>query len=200
MLKINELTENTPLKVVEVTNHVEFDVFLDPKPISGKIEKKETEIEEYKRIQIKIFTDGEISKIGEDQIEEIDEYYIGKKKYQYDVDTLKYIWYFFKNHNYVITYTIASEPMKIGNIHGWFDIIKDVSIYLKDVKDKNALREAKKIIKAIRNHNNSVNYSSLLEMTLSSREGISKYDYEKIIDNVYSFKKSSWIKWTFFDV
>lgn len=81
--------------------------------------------------------------------------------------------------------------MKIGNIHGWFDIIKDVSIYLKDVKDKNALREAKKIIKAIRNHNNSVNYSSLLEMTLSSREGISKYDYEKIIDNVYSFKKSS---------
>ena len=191
MLKINELTENDPLKAIEVTDHVEFEIFLDPKPTIESIEKSEKEIEEYKRIQTKIFTDGDISKISEEKIKEIDEYYIGKKKYQYDVDTLKSKDIYFKNHSYVIVYTIASEPMQFGSIHGWFDIIKDVSIYLKDVKDKKALKEAKKIIKAIKNHNNSVNYDSLLEMMISTRERIVKYDYEKIIDNVYCFKKEA---------
>ena len=49
MLKINELTENDSLKATEVTDHAEFEIFLDPKPTIGNIEKSEKEIEEYKR-------------------------------------------------------------------------------------------------------------------------------------------------------
>lgn len=189
-MKINELKENEPLKVEEASFHIEFSAFINPKPIFGVEEdKEEIEIDEYDRIKTKVFTDGEIEKISEVQIENIDEYYIGRKRYQYGVDTKKTKDIYLKNYSYVITYLIASEPMQIGTLHGWFDIIKDVKIYLKDTKDKKALKEAKKVIKAIQNHNNSVNYDSLLEMMFSSREPI-KYDCEEIDENVYSLRKT----------
>ena len=181
MIKINELSLNEPLKVEEATCHIEFIAFLDPKPRLNQNQKAGTEIKEFKRIQTKIFTDGEILKLGGEKIEEIDEYYIGKKKYQYDVDTLKTKEIYFKNYSYIITYLLANEPMQVGSIHGWFDVIKNISIYLKD---------AKKVIEAIRNCNNNVNYNSLLGMLFSQQKENSRYEYEKMIDNVYSLKKS----------
>lgn len=190
MIKINELSLNEPLKVEEATCHIEFIAFLDPKPRLNQNQKAGTEIKEFKRIQTKIFTDGEILKLGGEKIEEIDEYYIGKKKYQYDVDTLKTKEIFFKNYSYIITYLLANEPMQVGSIHGWFDVIKNISIYLKDAKDKKALKEAKKVIEAIRNCNNNVNYNSLLGMLFSQQKEAPRYEYEKMTENVYTLKKS----------
>lgn len=117
------------------------------------------------------------------------EIYRIKRKYQYYVDTLKTKNIYFKNHSYVITYLIANEFMTVGNVCGWFDIVKDVSIYLKNPKDKKALKCAKQAIREIENHSNSVDYSSLFGMLFSQEKGLHKFETEKISKNVYNLKK-----------
>ena len=81
--------------------------------------------------------------------------------------------------------------MTIGNIRGWFGVVKEVSIYLKNPKDKKALKCAKQAIREIENHNNNVDYSSLFGMLVSQGKGLQKFETEKISKNVYSLKKQS---------
>ena len=57
-MKIKELKENEPLEVIEVTNHMEIPPV--PGRAIGRSYKKE--ILEEKKIQMRIFTDGEIEK------------------------------------------------------------------------------------------------------------------------------------------
>ena len=56
-MKFIELKEHEPLEVIEVTKHIVFPKF--PNPTTGKRDK-ETDTVEDKRIQMIIFTDGEI--------------------------------------------------------------------------------------------------------------------------------------------
>lgn len=187
-MKFIELKENEPLEVIEITYHMVIPRV--PNPYTGKREVESDTVED-KRIQMRIFTDGEIEKQTEETSQNIEEYYIGKKKYQYDVDTLKIKNIYFKNHSYVITYIIANEIMTIGNVTGWFSVIKDVSIYLSNPKDKKALKCAKQVIREIANHNNSVDYSSLFGMLFSRGKGLQKFETEEISKNVYSLKKQN---------
>ena len=187
-MKFTELKEQEPLEVVEATKHMVIPKV--PNPTTGKIDMKPRSVEN-KKIQMIIFTDGEIAKESEEVTQNIDEFYIGKRKYQYDVDTLKTKNIYFKNHSYVITYLIANEFMTVGNVHGWFDVIKEVSIYLQNSKDKKALKSAKKAIREIANHNNNVDYSSLFGMLFSKGKEFQKFETEKISKNVYSLKKQS---------
>ena len=162
-MKIRELKENEPLKVIEVTKHLTV-------PTSpGKIDE-ETKVIEDERIKTIIFTDGEIEKQTEEASQNIEEYYIGKSKYHMTVDTLETKNIYFKNHSYVITYLLAKEFMIKGHVRGWFDVIKDVSIYLENGKDKKALREAKKFIKQINECNDYTNYLSIWGLQLPQDE------------------------------
>ena len=181
-MKLQELKENEPLKVVEVSLHL-------PKPDFNFKKNSNQETIEIKQIQTKIFTDGEIAKENEEVSESIEEYYIGKKKYEPCVDTLKTKNIFFKNHNYIITYLIVQEWKTIGNIRGWFGITKDISIYLKNPKDKEALKNAKQVIKEIQKHNSSSDYSSIFKMFCSQERKLEQFENEKISENVYSLKK-----------
>ena len=175
-MKIMELKENEPLKVIEVSRRC--------KPRSLNLG-----VVEWKRIQMKVFTDGEI--VCEDEVisQNIDEYYIGKAKYPYDVNTLKSKNVYFKNHSYVVTYVIAEEFMKKGNIGGWFDVVKDVSVYLENSKDRKALKMAKQVIREIENLNRSVDYSSVFTIFLSPRKSNEGFESEKISGNVYCLRK-----------
>ena len=173
-MKIKELKENEPLEVIEVTNHMEIPPV--PGRAIGRSYKKE--ILEEKKIQMRIFTDGEIEKQTKETSQNIDEFYIGKSKYQYDVDTLKTKNIYFKNHSYVIVYIIM----------GWFDVIDKVSVYLKNPKDKKALKSAKQVIREISYRNASVNYSSIPSM-LVCKDRESDFETKKITKDVYSFKK-----------
>ena len=181
-MKFKELKENEPLEVIEVSRHLELPTFE---------QKRETipDIIELKQIQMRIYTDGEIEKETEETSEKIADYYIGKNKYQHGVDTLKTKNIFLRNHSYVITYLIANEWMKVGNIRGWFDVIKEVSIYLENPKDKKALKSAKQAIKQIANYNNSVDYSSLFRMLFSQRKGLETFETKEISKNVYTLRK-----------
>ena len=80
--------------------------------------------------------------------------------------------------------------MTIGNITGWFDIVKEVSVYLENIKDKKALREAKRVIKEINNLNSHTDYSSLFGMILSQPTKSERFETEEISRNVYTLKKT----------
>lgn len=170
-MKIQELKEDNPLTIIEVTDHV----------LSAN--------DEWERIYMRVFTDGEISKESEEKVESIDEYYFGKQKYKCGVDTLKSKNIYFKNHNYVITYLIAQEWTTVGNIHGWFDIIKDISIYMKNPKDRKTLKTVKQVIRQNEERIRSVDYSSLLAMLAGQRKGFETFEPEKISENVYNLKR-----------
>ena len=179
IMKIRELKENEPLKVTRVTYH--FPAW--PDPSTGKVDKDAKPIED-ERIKTIIFTDGEIEKQTEETFQSIEEYYIGKSKYHMTVDTLETKNIYFKNHSYVITYLLAKEFMIKGHVRGWFDVIKDVSIYLENGKDKKALREAKIFIKQINECNDYTNYLSSWGLQLPEYE-----ELEKISKNAYTLKK-----------
>ena len=169
-MKIQELKEDSPLAIIEVIDHV----------LSAN--------DEWKRIYMSVFTDGEILKESEEKVESIDEYYFGKQKYKCSVDTLKSKNIYFKNHNYVITYLITQEWTTVGNIHGWFDIIKDISIYMKNPKDRKTLKTVKQVIRRNEERIRSVDYSSLLAMLAGQRKGFETFEPEKISENVYNLK------------
>ena len=177
-MKIRELKENEPLKVIEVTKHLTV-------PTSpGKIDE-ETKVIEDKRIKTIIITDGEIEKQTEETTQDINEFYIGKSKYQMTVDTLKIKNIYFKNHSYVVTYLLAKEFRAIHNGGGWLDVIKDVSIHLENKNDKKALREAKRFIKKIYECNDYTNYLSIWGLQLPEDERL-----EKISKNAYTLKRT----------
>lgn len=177
-MKIRELKENEPLKVIEVTKHLTV-------PTSPVKENEKSKVIEDEHIKTIIFTDGEIEKQTEEASQSIDEYYIGKSKYHMTVDTLETKNIYFKNHSYVITYLLAKEFMVKGHVRGWFDVIKDVSIYLENGKDKKALREAKRFIKQINECNDYTNYLSSWGLQLPQDEGL-----EKISKNAYTLKRT----------
>lgn len=183
-MKIRELKENEPLKVTRVTYH--FPAW--PDPSTGKVDKDAKPIED-KRIKTIIITDGEIEKQTEETTQDINEFYIGKFKYQMTVDTLKIKNIYFKNHSYVITYLLAKEFMVKGSVGGWFDIIKDVSIHIENKKDIKALREAKKVIKEINNLNSHTDYSSLFGMILSQPTKSERFETKEISKNIYTLKR-----------
>ncbi len=180
-MKFKELKEHKPLKVVEVTNHILFQPFVTSEDLPPRVSEK-------KQIQTRVFTDGQIEKESEETSKEIEEYYIGKKKYKYDVDTLKSKKIYLKNHTYAITCLIAKEYMTVGNVTGWFDVIQDISIYLENPKDKRALKKVKQVISQISNRNSSVDYSSLFGMFFSRSENKEKLEYEEVSKNVYKLK------------
>lgn len=184
-MKIRELKENESLEVTRVTYH--FPAW--PDPSTGKVDKDAKPIED-KRIKTIIFTDGEIEKQTEETTQDINEFYIGKSKYQMTVDTLKIKNIYFKNHSYVITYLLAKEFMVKGSVGGWFDIIKDVSIHIENKKDIKALREAKKVIKEINNLNSHTDYSSLFGMILSQPTKSERFETKEISKNAYTLKRT----------
>ena len=181
-MKFQELKEDEPLKLVEISEYFKM-------PPVDSNEQNNPNIIEYKIVQMKVFTDGEISKDGEKTSKNINEYYIGKKKYQCDILNTKDV--FFKNYSYVITYLLAKEMRSIGNVTGWFDIIKDVSIYLENLKDKKSLKKAKQAIKEIQNSINSVNYSSLFSMLFSQRKISNDFEINELTKNIYSLKTNN---------
>lgn len=148
----------------------------------------ETEYDDVK-VETKIYTDGDVVQIGESEEENISEYYIDGKKYTHQVDKLKRTKVYLENHSYAVVYTLGEEFVTVGRVSGWFKLVKDVQIYLKDKRDLTAMKKAKKTIEMIREHNSSVNYNSLLGMLLSNDNRPRKLEYEKYNKNVYTLKK-----------
>lgn len=181
-MKIRELKENESLEVIEVTmkpNNTDiFDSVLS-----------DSDTGEYSRIKMRILTDGEIERQTEEISQDINEFYIGENKYQFDVNTLKTKKLYFKNYSYIIIYLVSTEYRLFGTIPRKFDIVNDISIYLKNEKDKNALICAKQMIKDFVISNNNLDNFHLFAMALSQTDGTARLDINKISKNIYTLKK-----------
>lgn len=182
-MKIRKLKENEPLEVIEVTmksdNTDIFDSVLS-----------DFDTVEYSRIKMRILTDGEIERQTEETSQDINEFYIGKNKYQFDVNTLKTKKLYFKNYSYIIAYLVSTEYRQFGTIPRKFDIVNDVSIYLKNEKDKNALICAKQMIKDFVISNNSSDNFHLFATALSQTDGLERLDINEISKNIYTLKRT----------
>lgn len=176
-MKYQILSENQPLEMTEVTEVVRIPSCLGKN--LGTIENTQ--------IQNIIFTDGILKK--EDYATEtpIEEYKIRDKRYNYHVDTLKTKNVYLEDYSYVVKYTVAREFTRVGNIGGWFNVIRDVNIYLKNPKDKEALKKAKKTIKMIQYRLSQVDYSSIFNMIMyrDSKE----FQFEQARNNIYTLKR-----------
>lgn len=140
------------------------------------------------KIETKIYTDGEIVEVSEPVIEPITEYYIGKERYTNNLSKKKTRTIQLKNHTYAVVYTLAEEYLTIGNIRGFFKVVKEVKVYVHSKKDLKAIKQARKTMNMIAEGNRSVDYSSLLTM-LASPRAPRTMEYEEQVDNVYILKK-----------
>ena len=93
------------------------------------------------------------------------------------------------DYSYAITYLISSEWTRFGNIGGWFEVIRDITIYLKDINDRKALQEAKKIIKMIEKYSKRVNFSSFRKYLSTSIVEANDHGFEGVKKNIYILKR-----------
>lgn len=138
------------------------------------------------KIETKIYTDGVIERIDEPVVTSIKEHFIDGKKYTHKVDKMKRTTIHLKDYTYAVVYTIGEEFMQLDNICGNFRVTKLSEIYLKDRRDRIALRKAKKTMSMVANNNRSINTTSLLSYVLSQPQQIIEYEKQ---DNVYTLKR-----------
>jgi len=133
-MKIKELKDNENIEIIKVSKHINT-----PDRVTIEIPLIETQM----------ITDGLVEVDEKQKEESIENYCINGKKYDYYVDTLKTQNVSLKNHSYVIVYLTAYEYVTTQGKTLWIPIIKDMSVYLSDLKNKKALRQVRQVISHI---------------------------------------------------
>ena len=91
------------------------------------------------------------------------------------------------NHSYVIKVLTQLEFRRFNRVAGLFEIIKDVEVYLKDKKDKEALRNIKKTLNLI--YGQKGNYLSIFDVLFARRVDNQDIEYERNDLNIYQLVK-----------
>lgn len=172
---MKELNSTESFELLEVIKHI--------KVPNAPGKTGNNKIIEHVVIQTVVYTDGIIADMFDESVKDIEEYYIGETKYE-DVDTLKLKKVLLKDYTYIVVYTIANEKSTVGNVSGYFDIIKNVNIYLKNINDVVALKKARDLIESMQVVSKKVDYSSLTNFVLSSNT-CQLNSYEEVVPKVY---------------
>ena len=92
---------------------------------------------------------------------------------------------YLKNYTYAIVLNIGREAFYNGKVGGVINCIKNISIYLRNLNDKDALKTAKKVIKQIRQAN-----SEHIDFSMNSllREENNDFIFNVLDENVYFAK------------
>ena len=154
-MRICELKDK-PLKVYEVYDNK---VLLAPVYLAGVGQLCNPVFVEDKIIHMQVITDGIIQDESEEEIDTISEYYIGGKRY--NVNTYKSKKVTFKDYSYVIVFLLANEFSQVEKEAAWFDMVKEVTIYVKDLDDKEAIKKAKNVINKINGYENGVYFNEV---------------------------------------
>lgn len=126
---------------------------------------------------IKIITDGFI-----DSYNDISEKYENCSKNDIVRTTNLYL----KNYTYAIVLNIGRKAFYYGKVGGVVDCIKNITLYLRNLNDKEALKTAKQVIKQIRQANSEhIDFS----MNYLLREENNDFIFNVLDENVYSAKK-----------
>ena len=93
---------------------------------------------------------------------------------------------YLKNYTYAIVLYIGRDAFYNGKVGGVIDCIKNISIYLRNLNDKEALKTAKEIIKQIRQANSEHKDFSMNSLL---REENKDFIFNVLDENVYFAKK-----------
>ena len=102
------------------------------------------------------------------------------------IDILRTTNLYLKNYTYAIVLTTNLESFDNGKVGGVIDCIKNISIYLRNLNDKEALKTAKEVIKQIRQANSEhkdFSMNSLLQ------EENNDFIFGVLDENIYSVRK-----------
>ena len=160
-MKIYELKDGIPLKQIQKIYKLE---------IFGQV------VEDIS-YDTKIITDGFID--SNNDISEIYDYYSKD-------DIVRTTNLYLKNYTYAIVLNIGRESFYNGKVGGVIDCIKNITLYLRNLNDKEALKTAKKVIKQIRQANSEYKDFSMNSLL---REENSEFLFDVLDENVYSVKK-----------
>ena len=125
----------------------------------------------------KIITDGFID--SNNDISEIYDYYLKD-------DIVRTTNLYLKNYTYAIVLTIGRESFYNGKVGGVIDCIKNITLYLRNLNDKEALKTAKEVIKQIRQANSEYKDFSMNSLL---REDNNDFIFDVLDENIYSAKK-----------
>lgn len=143
------------------------------------------------RMHMKVFTDGEIESVDESVSKKIDNISV-LDRYNNGSSTFRTSTIHLKNHTYAVVYVIAKEFLRFANGRGggWYDVVKDVTVYTTNKRDLQALRKANKTIKMVAMNQKSINYGTMLDRMLHGEDEQSKVlEYEKADKYVFTLKK-----------
>ena len=160
-MKIYELKDGCQLKLIQKIHKLE---------IFGQ------DVEDIS-YDIKIITDGFID--SNNDISEIYDYYSKD-------DIVRTTNLYLKNYTYAIVLTIGREAFYNGKVGGIVDCIKNITLYLRNLNDKEALKTAKKVIKQIRQANSEYKDFSMNSLL---REDNNDFIFDVLDENIYSAKK-----------
>ena len=125
----------------------------------------------------KIITDGFID--SNNDISEIYDYYSKN-------DIVRTTNLYLKNYTYAIVLTIGRESFYNGKVGGVIDCIKNITLYLRNLNDKEALKTAKEVIKQIRQANSEYKDFSMNSLLWEENND---FIFNVLDENVYSAKK-----------
>lgn len=177
-----ELNPGTPLSLVECIKYSEA-----PNP-PGKNWKPQ--VVEVPVVESVLFTDGNIVNVTDEFVENVNSFNIDDKE-QKAVDVKKTRYVYLSDYTYAVVYLIAKETLTLKKCGGIFDVVKKVSIYLKDKQDKEAIEKAKEVIQINSNNSKRINTSSIFSLAMSMTIGKTESCGEEVSKGIYLVKKKS---------
>ena len=125
----------------------------------------------------KIITDGFID--SNNDISEIYDYYSKN-------DIVRTANLYLKNYTYAIVLTIGRESFYNGKVGGVINRIKNITLYLRNLNDKEALKTAKEVIKCIKQANSECEDFSMNPLL---QEENNDFLFDVLDKNIYSVRK-----------
>ena len=145
-MKYKLIKETDKIKLIKAKDIVCYAGFGEPvKKDESQVPVSDVNVER-DIIKTKIFTDGQIKEITPI---EASLSYLPKKLSNIRFDEIESSELELSNHTYVIRVLTALEVLKLRKAAGLFEIIKEVEIYLKDKKDKDAINAVKKTLEIL---------------------------------------------------
>lgn len=180
-MKYKLIKDNDKIRLLNSKEYIYYDRFPNP---DGSFTKKQVIKTSRGVISTKILTDGKIKSITN---LDSNEFVVPKNMSNEEADVSEVSDLELINHSYVIRVLLQTEWREFNNSAGFFRVIKDVEIYLKDEKDKEALNNVKKTLNLI--YDKKCNYSSIFDMLFSKKTRTQDITYEKIDPNIYQLVK-----------
>lgn len=177
-----ELKPGTPLSLIECVKYSKV-----PNP-PGK--KFKDQVIELPVIESVLFTDGNIVNITGEFVENINRFNIDDKRFK-EVDIKKTKYVYLSDYTYAVVYLIAKEWLTMKKCGGMFDVVKKVSIYLKDKQDKEAIEKVKQVIQINSNNSKRIDTSSVFSLAMSEATGKIESCGEEVNKGIYLVKKKS---------